>query len=1002
MKRKIISLMLAVCILVGLVPVWQVEASAANYNASAALAYASAHWDDGVGLCAEFVSNCIKAGGSSCYSSSGSTLYNQLVNSGTGTAYDLALVKTSGGVSVKASNYSDRLSPGDVVWFYCSGCSDGKPYVHTVLCNGMDDNGYMKAYSHNNKNNGSNRYYYGTTCPYCGGTISKAVVFHFNGNNGGSATTYSPGIYSIATVSDPLNIRSGAGSGYSKVGEIPKGTNVTIYETSGTWGKVTYNGTEGWISLTLCTIVTKFVDIGSFYGYIIQSTGWKHLENSNHNVQIAANGNDSNDPKQIWHFERQSDGLSYKITNMYDNTVLDLHNSGTSDGTNVETYTSNGGKNQLWYICYTGNACSIISKCGNNLALDCNGGSTAAKTNVQIWTRNGTNAQLFSIYDMKNDGKTYSKPAKPAKPVVTIPSAVEKNSDFMLSWSNCPEKNTFDSRSYTVKMWNSSGKLLYTQTGFTNLSQKFRFVDTGVFQFQVIAVNNRYPDYETASDKVKITVTNEKAEYTITYNANGGSGAPAAQKAKEGESTKLSSTIPTRSGYQFIGWSKSNSSSTADYQAGGSITVTSNITLYAVWQHTHSYNSGVITTAPTCTKTGVKTYTCTICKSTKTETIAATGHNYELKNAVSATCTASGYTGDQICKNCGNVKSKGTTISATGHSWGNWVVTKNATETDQGVETRTCSVCKAQENRSIPTLAHTHKYQFSQTIAPTCTTAGYDLYCCSCGAEEKRNQKSATGHSYELRNAVAATCTTSGYTGDEICKNCGNIKSKGTTISATGHSWGEWIVVTPATYLHSGTQTRTCSICGASETQEVSPLSSPFVDVQDPNSYCYDAVLWAVENGITNGYDETHFAPDRSCTRAQIVTFLWRAAGSPEPFSNNNPFTDVKDGPYYKAILWAVENGITKGTTATTFEPNAACTRAQIVTFIYRAAGEPQIQNSTNPFTDVKGGAYYKAILWAVENGITKGTTATTFAPNATCTRGQGVTFLYRGRDLLK
>lgn len=177
---------------------------------------------------------------------------------------------------------------------------------------------------------------------------------------------------------------------------------------------------------------------------------------------------------------------------------------------------------------------------------------------------------------------------------------------------------------------------------------------------------------------------------------------------------------------------------------------------------------------------------------------------------------------------------------------------------------------------------------------------------------------------------------------------------------------------------------------------------SPFVDVQNPNSYCYDAVLWAVENGVTNGIDETHFAPDRSCTRAQIVTFLWRAAGSPEPSSHKNPFTDVKDGPYYKAILWAVENGITKGTTATTFAPNAACTRGQIVTFIYRAAGEPEIQNSNNPFQDVKGGAYYHAILWAVENGITKGTTATTFAPSATCTRGQGVTFLYRGRDLLQ
>ncbi len=175
---------------------------------------------------------------------------------------------------------------------------------------------------------------------------------------------------------------------------------------------------------------------------------------------------------------------------------------------------------------------------------------------------------------------------------------------------------------------------------------------------------------------------------------------------------------------------------------------------------------------------------------------------------------------------------------------------------------------------------------------------------------------------------------------------------------------------------------------------------SVFTDVTDKNGFAYDAIIWATETGITKGTTETTFSPRAQCTRAQMVTFLWRAAGSPEPTTTENPFTDVKEGAYYKAILWAVENGITKGTSADKFSPNAQCTRAQIVTFIYRAAGEPEVENGTNPFTDVKGGAYYDAILWAVENGITNGTTATTFSPSTVCNRGQGVTFLYRGIGL--
>ena len=174
------------------------------------------------------------------------------------------------------------------------------------------------------------------------------------------------------------------------------------------------------------------------------------------------------------------------------------------------------------------------------------------------------------------------------------------------------------------------------------------------------------------------------------------------------------------------------------------------------------------------------------------------------------------------------------------------------------------------------------------------------------------------------------------------------------------------------------------------------PQTGVFVDVAT-GSYYEDAVDWAVENGITKGTDDTHFSPDGICTRAQAVTFLWRAAGSPEPETRAMPFTDVPAGSYYyDAVLWAVENGITKGTSDTTFSPNMTCTRAQIVTFLWRSEKSPAA-GTANPFADVKSTAYYAgAVLWEVKEDITKGTTNTTFSPNADCTRAQIVTFLWR------
>ncbi len=174
-------------------------------------------------------------------------------------------------------------------------------------------------------------------------------------------------------------------------------------------------------------------------------------------------------------------------------------------------------------------------------------------------------------------------------------------------------------------------------------------------------------------------------------------------------------------------------------------------------------------------------------------------------------------------------------------------------------------------------------------------------------------------------------------------------------------------------------------------------VEMPFTDVPK-DAYYHDAVVWAIENGITDGTSDTTFSPNANCTRAQVVTFLWRAFGCPAPTNNANPFHDVAaDSYYYDAVLWAVEKGITDGVSADTFASGSICTRAQIVTFMLRAAGGSAPSDTGTHFKDVASDTYYyDAVAWAVENGITDGTGDTTFTPDGNCTRAQIVTFLWR------
>ena len=227
-------------------------------------------------------------------------------------------------------------------------------------------------------------------------------------------------------------------------------------------------------------------------------------------------------------------------------------------------------------------------------------------------------------------------------------------------------------------------------------------------------------------------------------------------------------------------------------------------------------------------------------------------------------------------------------------------------------------------------------------------------------------------------STVAVTVTpASGYQVDQVQA----VDKDGNKLTLTEKGEGKYTFVMPSGKVD-------VSVAFSKVQQD-----SPYSDVSK-DSYYYDAVQWASDKGITNGVSEGLFAPDWVCTRGQIVTFLWRSVGSPAPKTAEMPFVDVAQNAYYaQAVLWAVENGITKGTSEATFSPEQTCTRAHAVTFLYRLAGTPAVTGSS--FQDVDADAYYSA-AWAVQKGITNGTSETTFSPDQTCTRAQIVTFLYR------
>ena len=500
----------------------------------------------------------------------------------------------------------------------------------------------------------------------------------------------------------------------------------------------------------------------------------------------------------------------------------------------------------------------------------------------------------------------------------------------------------------------------------------------------------------------------------------------------------------------------------------------------------------------TCTEAGHKVGTkCSVCDAILSgmEEIPATGHTEVIDATKAPTCTETGLTEGKHCSVCNTVLVAQEEIPAKGHT----EVIDPAVEptcTEPGkTEGKHCSVCNeilvAQE--VIPAKGHTEV--IDPAVEATCTKPGKKegKHCSVCHAvivaQEVVPMKE---HTAVTVPGKAATCTEAGLTDGEKCSVCGKELKAQEPIKALGHSWDGGKVTTAPTYEKTGVKTYTCGICKATKTESIPQLVNsgsgssgggsnktttypvnittktedngttsssskmaskgnmvtitveperhyevdevivrdskgkqlavkdngdgtftfempadkvtveptftwvnPFADVAN-SAYYVDAVEWMLKREVTQGTTETTFSPNLNCTRAQIVTFLWRAAGSPEP-KGTVGFADVSAGSYHaKAVAWAVENGITGGTGNGLFSPDATCTRAQSAAFLYRAAGRPAVNGSAG-FSDVAADAYYaQAVAWAKEHGITGGIGGGLFGSANDCTRAQIAAFLWR------
>ena len=384
----------------------------------------------------------------------------------------------------------------------------------------------------------------------------------------------------------------------------------------------------------------------------------------------------------------------------------------------------------------------------------------------------------------------------------------------------------------------------------------------------------------------------------------------------------------------------------------------------------HVWDNGKVTKEPTETETGIKTYTCTLCGETKTETIPKLTHEHNYNAVVTApTCTEKGYT-THTCA-CGD-SYVDTYVDALGHAWDNGKVTKEPTETETGVKTFACTRCGETKTEVIPALSHEHSYKDVVT-APTCTEKGYTTHTCACGDSYVDTYVDALGHSWDSGKVTKPATETETGVKTFTCTRCGETKTeiipklthehsykavvtaptcteKGYTthtcacgdsyvdsyVLPLGHDWGSGKVTKEPTATENGIKTYICARCGETKTEVIPAGGCPsagFTDVPGEDNWAHAGIDYCVANGLMSGVGGNLFAPKKTTTRAQIVQILYNLQGEPRVYGST-PFTDLTNDWYQDAILWAYQTGVVAGTSGTTFDPDLPVTREQIAVIL--------------------------------------------------------------------
>ena len=846
----LLAIVLALTMMIGVIPM---SASANSYNSDAAVSFANAHWNDGIGLCAEFVSRCLNAGGikipNYAYYSSNQKSYAN--NSGTLGSYTNPYTCSASLLLYLSESYEIITNPsnsdievGDVVFMYSK---DGNGKLkwkdgHVGIC--VKKVGGSPRYAAHNKAAQEASFSSGYPCTYVAKMGGGSATHTVNSSYGKNFTAYPKAKITASNIFDANHNQI---SSTAWIGTSDKCTIHEVY-TDGCC-KVSYPLDSGGTNTVYSKISLFNTHVHNYTGDRVYQPEHPHRI-SQRCVDYATCGG------FIWLDEYYNDPncsqcnkcTGYRIeisdTEVYDSTSLAVTvkpyvNGREANDSEIESITlyakfpsgevgsTSYGKNKTknWYFGGGDDNskygkyvfwATVNTKYGSYEGSESNGAVavTLKKSDLEgPYSFNETTVyrrikfvDLNTYLTVKSDNNVVSN-----QRISSDKSQVwkiTKNSDGSHTITSMENGKVLDVDN--AKYCSGVNVLSYTSQNSDNQKWVFRKDKNdlnGSFFICPLKSNSAVLDVYNADKSngtnVQIWVYNKgsaqkvtfELPYTVNYNANGGSGAPSSQGKDHGKALTLSSTKPTRSGYTFLGWSTSKTATSPSYSAGGSYNSNADVTLYAVWKSntcSHSYNAGTITTAATCKSTGVRTRTCTLCGATKKETIAKNPSNH----------------------------AGGTTVKNA----------KTATCTAKGYTGDTyCLGCGAITVKGKDVAAKGHSYNSGTiTTAATCKSTGVRTRTCTvCKATKTETiAKNPSNHAggTKIKNAKDATCTSKGYTGDTYCLGCGVTTLRGKDIAAKGHSWSSWQTVTAPTANAEGLEKRVCSRCSSKETRAIPKL----------------------------------------------------------------------------------------------------------------------------------------------------------------------------------